>query len=117
MNALMKASRVGDLKALRAALKDPKIDPNLQDNKTGMTALHTATIWQNSACVRELLLDGRINPHTRDLTERRAIDLTLGMQLNSLIEATYAANIIVAHNQKIPSQILTNYSSKNLDIR
>jgi len=42
MNALFEAAKRGDVVALKRALKDPNIDPNFQDTKTGMTALHTA---------------------------------------------------------------------------
>jgi len=78
MNALFEAAKRGDVVALKRALKDPNIDPNFQDTKTGMTALHTATVWRNIACAYELIKNNRINLHLRDFAGRRPVEFALG---------------------------------------
>jgi len=75
MNALFEAAKRGDVKALKKALNDPNIDPNAQDERTGITALHTAAAWNNTSCVREMLVDKRTNHAMLDYANRRAIDL------------------------------------------
>jgi len=100
MNALMKAARDGDLKALKKALKDPKINPNFQDDKTGMTALHTAVVWRNNACTQELLNDNRVKSDQMDFGGRRPIDLASGRILPSLLRATYKSVLSIKIKNK-----------------
>jgi len=114
MNALMKAARDGDLFDLKTLLKDCDADPNYHDPQTGFTALHTATVWQNSNCAYELLADGRVNPHQRDFAGRRAIDLASGRTLPILIAATYAkqlSNQPASTRSELPLKIIKTYSN------
>ena len=73
MNALFEAAKRGDVKALKRALKDPNIDPNAQDERTGFTALHVAVVWQNKVCLYELLDIANLN--LRDNFGRRPFDV------------------------------------------
>ena len=85
MNMLMKAARDGDLKALKRALNDPQIDPNAKNEKTGLTALHIATIWNNKSCLHLLLNNSQVNDAELDNAGRKARDIALeGSNLDSV---------------------------------
>jgi len=58
---------------LRLLLGRRDIDVNIQ-NKWGQTGLHWACYWKRKACVRELLLDARINVLIRDNKGKTARD-------------------------------------------
>ena len=75
MNALFEAAKRGNVKALKKALKDPNIDPNAINERTGHSPLHTAIIWQNKVCTNILVNDKRIDEYLLDKNNRRPIDL------------------------------------------
>lgn len=98
MNALMKAARDGDLNALREALKDPNIDPNAQDEITGLTALHIAAAWRNTACTHALLSHKKIQSTIKDNFGRRPIDIFVSTN-TTLTGAEIQQFLLDAHHE------------------
>jgi len=80
MNALFEAAKRGDITALRKALKDPNIDPNVQDERTGFTALHTAIAWNNYYCAFALTENAKTMLNIEDQLGRtpNEIDVLFG---------------------------------------
>jgi len=61
---------------LKLLLSRRDIDVNIQ-TKSGETALHNGCGWGHEACVKELILDARVNTSIRDIYGRTARDLAL----------------------------------------
>lgn len=75
MSAFVSAARKGDIQTLAAYSQRSEFNVNQIEKRTGFTALHAATAWQNKATVHWLLTKTNIDPKLKDKAGRRAIDI------------------------------------------